>query len=87
MQHFVIRETACTLQAKWEKDVLLEVQGVTDDQDMGQLMMGANGFAANYIQGPAAPFITKGYKKGYFPKLHFQCNLPSMPLRTNLPRR
>ncbi len=68
MQHFVIRETACTLQAKWEKDVLLEVQGVTDDQDMGQLMMGANGFAANYIQGPAAPFITKGYKKGYFPK-------------------
>ncbi len=68
LQRFVLRESACLLQTRWEKDVLLEVQGVGEDQDMGQLMMGSNGFAAKFIQGPAAPFISRGYEKGYFAK-------------------
>ena len=71
LQRYIVQESACLLQTRWEKEVLLEVQGVSDDQDMGQLMMGANGFASKFIKGPAEPFISRTYKKGYYPKKVF----------------
>lgn len=68
MQRYLIQEAACQLQARWEKDVLLEVQDVSADQDMGQLMMGNNGFATKFLNGPAGPFVSRNITKGYFAK-------------------
>ena len=68
MQQYLIQEAACQLQTMWEKDVLLEVQDVSADQDMGQLMMGSNGFATKFLNGPAGPFVSRDITKGYFAK-------------------
>ena len=79
LQRYIVQESACLLQARWEKEVLLEVQGVSGDQDMGQLMMGDNGFASKFIKGPAGAFISRTYKKGYYPKKVFGLGLPFDP--------
>jgi type VI secretion system protein ImpL len=76
MQQYINREAACLLQSRWEKDVLLEVQDVSADQDMGQLMMGSGGFASKFLNGPALPFVTRSYKKGYYPKKALGMELP-----------
>jgi type VI secretion system protein ImpL len=68
MQKYINQETACMLQSRWETDVLMEVEQVGADQNMGQLMMGSGGFAAEFVKGPARPFISRSYKKGYYPK-------------------
>lgn len=66
MQQYVARVTACQLQSQWEKNVLMEIQGVSASADVTQLMMGAGGFAVKFINGPAAPFISRSLQKGYF---------------------
>lgn len=66
MLQYTNKEAACLLQDRWEKDVLVEIQNVSIDQDMGQLMMGSNGYAARFIAGPAAPFISRSISKGYY---------------------
>ena len=68
MQTYLTREAACYLQDKWEKDVLMEVQGVSADKDMAQVMMGQGGYAEQFIKGPAAPFIGKSLAKGFYSK-------------------
>jgi type VI secretion system protein ImpL len=68
MQQYINQETACMLQSRWETDVLMEVEQVSADQNMGQLMMGSGGFASEFIKGPAKPFVTRSYKKGYYAK-------------------
>jgi type VI secretion system protein ImpL len=65
MQTYVNREAACHLQALWEKQVLLELQDVSADRDMAQVMMGSDGYATQFIRGPAAPFVTRSLAKGY----------------------
>jgi type VI secretion system protein ImpL len=71
LQQYLLQESACLLQSRWEKEVLLEVQGISDDQDIGQIMMGSNGFASKFIKGPAKPFIARSVKQGYYPKKVF----------------
>jgi type VI secretion system protein ImpL len=68
MGRYLSREADCQLQDLWEKDVLLEVQDVSADQDMTQLMMGSNGFATKFINGPAAPFLARSFTKGFYAK-------------------
>jgi type VI secretion system protein ImpL len=76
MQHYVTREAACQLQKQWEKDVLLEVQGVSLDKDMTQLMMGSDGFATKFIKGPAAPFLARSLNKGFYAKRALDTEIP-----------
>lgn len=68
MQTYVNREAACHLQALWERQVLLELQDVSADRDMAQVLMGSDGYATRFIRGPAAPFITRSLAKGYHAK-------------------
>ena len=65
---FILRESACYLQSQWEKEVLLEVQDVSDQKNMAQLVMGEGGFAKKFIKGPAEPFLSRSLKKGYYAK-------------------
>ena len=65
---FVLKESACYLQNRWEKQVLMEVQDVSDQKDMNQLLMGESGFAKQFIKGPAEPFLSRTLKRGYYAK-------------------
>ncbi len=65
---FVSHETACHLQSLWEKDVLVEVQGITDSQRANRLLFGADGYAVKFLEGPAAPFVSRDRYKGYYAK-------------------
>ncbi len=66
--HFVRMETACHLQGLWEKEVLVELQGLADQKSINQLLVGEDGLATKFIKGPAAPFVSRGLKEGYYAK-------------------
>ncbi|OQY08376.1 MAG: hypothetical protein B6I22_00760 [Desulfobacteraceae bacterium 4572_123] len=63
---FVCKETACRLSTIWEQQVLVEIQGVTKKRVINEILLGQDGFAVKFIKGPAAPFIGRTLKKGYF---------------------
>jgi type VI secretion system protein ImpL len=46
----------------------MEVQEVSDQRNINLLLMGEDGFAKKFINGPAEPFLTRSLKKGYFAK-------------------
>ena len=63
---YVVRETQCQLQSIWEKEVVLEVQDVPRGTNLNKLLMGSDGYAVNFVKGPAAPFIDRSRSKNYF---------------------
>jgi type VI secretion system protein ImpL len=65
---FVLRESACYLQNQWENEVLFEIQQVSDQKNINQLVMGEGGSAKKFIKESAEPFISRDLKKGYHPK-------------------
>ena len=65
---FVSREAACELQKIWERDVLLEVQGVSDRNELIKLLLGQNGYAKKFVKEPAKPFVASSLKKGFYDK-------------------
>ncbi len=77
---FVSMEAACRLQQLWEKDVLVEVQGVSDSGKMVQLLLGKDGYARQFVEGPAEPFVTRSYKKGYAAKQVMGHTVPLDPV-------
>jgi len=56
------------LQEQWEKEVLVELQGVSGQQAINELLLGDGGFAKKFVEGPAAPFLNRSLKKGYYAK-------------------
>jgi type VI secretion system protein ImpL len=76
MQRFIVREAACHLQSLWEKQVLLEIEDVSADRDMAQLIMGPDGFGTQFIKGPAEPFVGRSLNKGFFPKRVMGMEIP-----------
>jgi type VI secretion system protein ImpL len=76
MQRYTIQEAACILQERWEKEVLMEVEGVSADRNMAELMMGQGGYAVKFLQGVADPFIMRSIGKGYYPKQVLEQELP-----------
>ena len=66
MHHYTLREAACYLQERWEKDVLVEVEGVSIDKNIAEMMMGEGGYATKFLQAVADPFISRSLGKGYF---------------------
>jgi len=65
-QTFALKETACRLQKKWEQDVLLGVQDAAGTQNMNTVLMGSDGLVTRFLEGPAAPFVKRGLKQGYY---------------------
>jgi len=59
-------ETSCYLQDRWEKEVYVEVQGIEDKQKILQLLLDQDGYAMQFIKGPAAPFLSRNPRKGYY---------------------
>jgi type VI secretion system protein ImpL len=74
--YFVRMETACHLQERWEKEVLVELQGLPDQQSVNRLLLGEEGYATKFVKGPAEPFVSRGLKKGYYAKRALDESIP-----------
>jgi type VI secretion system protein ImpL len=65
---YLCLETACHLQSLWEKDVLVEIQGISDVFSLNQILFGNEGYAVRFAQGPAEPFVSRSLSKGFYAK-------------------
>ncbi|MEA3546661.1 MAG: type VI secretion protein IcmF/TssM N-terminal domain-containing protein [Thermodesulfobacteriota bacterium] len=72
-------EAACYLQDQWDKEVLVEIQGIGDQQKVLQLLLDQDGYAMQFIKGPAAPFLSRKPKKGYYGVTALGGSLPLEP--------
>ena len=66
--YFVRMETACHLQELWEKEVLVELQGISSQKSANRILLGEDGYATKFIKGSAAPFVSRSLRKGYYTK-------------------
>ncbi|MFO7713039.1 type VI secretion protein IcmF/TssM N-terminal domain-containing protein [Desulfosarcina sp.] len=66
---YAAREAQCHLQSLWEKDVFLEVQDLPAGTNLNQLLMGGDGYATQFLKGPAQPFIERSRGKGFYAKM------------------
>ena len=62
---FALNEAACRLQKEWEHGVLIEMQGMTGDQNKNALLLGPDGYVTKFVSGPCKPFIKRSLRKGY----------------------
>jgi len=76
MWSYIRMETACRLQELWEKDVLVELQGISSQQSANKLLLGDEGLAVKFAKGPAAPFVGRSIKKGYYAKRVLEGTVP-----------
>jgi type VI secretion system protein ImpL len=77
--YFARVETACYLQARWEEDVLVELQGLPDQRTAHQVLLGGEGFATKFAKGPAEPFVSRSVKRGYYGKKALGESIPFDP--------
>ncbi|HHO75384.1 MAG TPA: type VI secretion system protein ImpL [Deltaproteobacteria bacterium] len=63
---YTCRETGCYLQDVWGKKVLVEVSGISDYVDANNILLGKDGVSTRFMKGPAAPFIARDLKKGFY---------------------
>jgi type VI secretion system protein ImpL len=76
LANYIGNETGCQLQTVWENEVLVEIQGVSDQLNIQQFMFGDEGYALKYAKGPAGPFIGRSLSKGYYAKRVFGLQIP-----------
>ncbi len=76
---FVCREAACQLQKLWENEVLVEIQGVSDQMNLNEILFGADGLTTKFLKGPAQPFIGRSLSKGYYAKQVQGLSIPLDP--------
>ena len=71
---YACNESACFLEERWEKDVLVEIEGVSKRKDLVQRLFGGQGWegcARKFVTapaGPAAPFLERSSKEGFLAK-------------------
>lgn len=68
LHEFVCRETACYLQHQWETDLLTDIKGISGLEYPDPMLMGPNGPVRKFVEGPAAPFLTRDFEAGYLAK-------------------
>jgi type VI secretion system protein ImpL len=73
---YVSEEAACQLQSLWEKEVLLQTQGITDRSELVQILLEPQGPARKFAAGPGAPFIDQNLAQGYHAKRTQGVSLP-----------
>ncbi len=60
-------KAACHMQDLWNETVLAEVQGVRDPKVKADMLMGKDGgLVQTFVKGPAAPFIGRDARRGYY---------------------
>jgi type VI secretion system protein ImpL len=73
---YMSNETACRLQKLWEDEVLVEIEGISDQLNLKKILFVDPGYTASFVKGPAAPFIGRSLKKGYHARDVFGSSIP-----------
>ena len=73
---YTCQESACHLQGAWEKEVLVDVQDITDTNQLNQLLFAPDGLATKFIKGTTAPFVGRDLKRGYYAKEVYGRSIP-----------
>jgi type VI secretion system protein ImpL len=73
---YTCQEASCRLQEVWNKEVLPEVQGISDPMQLNQLMFSPEGYGTKFVKGTAAPFVNRTVRGGYMPKTVLGRNIP-----------
>jgi type VI secretion system protein ImpL len=73
---YTCEESACHLQALWEKNVLADIQGIADQGQVNQILFAPDGLATAFIKGPAAPFVARDLRRGYYAREALGRSLP-----------
>jgi len=76
---FVCREAACQLQSLWENEVLVEIQGVSNQMNLNEILFGGDGVTTKFLKGPAQPFIGRSLSKGYYARQVQGLSIPFDP--------
>lgn len=63
---FMMRESSCELQDRWENDVLAALEGVEQNK-MGDLIVGEQGVLWTFLNSEAQPFVSRELNRGYVP--------------------
>ena len=70
------RKAACHLQDLWNETVLSEVQGIHDKKVLSDMLIGKEGYVMSFAKGPAAPFIGRDVRRGYFARTKAEKTIP-----------
>jgi len=73
---YTCQEASCRLQDIWEKEVIVEVQGISDPMQLNQLMFSPEGYGTKFIKGAAAPFVSRSVQGGFSPKMVLGKSIP-----------
>ena len=76
LKRYISEEAACQLQSLWEKEVLLQTQGITDKNELIQMLLEPQGLARKFVGGPGAPFVDQSLAQGYHAKRAQGVSLP-----------
>lgn len=68
---FGVAKTSCSLQDRWEGDVIAKMDGVPREKVLKSLFDKTDGVVVKYREGPAKPFLTEA-KLGYTPRKAYE---------------
>ena len=72
---FVCRETASHLEGQWNEQVLAPVSGMSA-RESAPLLVGTDGLVWKFVKGPAAPFLSRSPRSGYYAKEALGATIP-----------
>jgi len=72
---FACRETASYLEGQWNEQVLAPVSGMSA-KESAPLLVGTDGLVWKFVKGPAAPFLSRSPKSGYYAKEALGASIP-----------
>ncbi len=73
---YAIQETSCHIEDLWKKYVFEDFQDISDINLVADLLIGPNGLATKFADGPVKPFVLHNPNKGYFSKKTFEKKIP-----------
>jgi type VI secretion system protein ImpL len=72
---FVCQETAAHLEGQWNEQVLAPVSGMSS-REAAPLLVGTDGLVWKFVKGPAAPFLSRNPRSGYYAKEALGATIP-----------
>lgn len=72
---FACRETAAHLEGQWNEQVLAPVAGMSA-REASTLLVGTDGLVWKFVKGPAAPFLSRTSRSGYYAKEALGSTIP-----------
>ncbi|MFO7885095.1 MAG: type VI secretion protein IcmF/TssM N-terminal domain-containing protein [Desulfobacteraceae bacterium] len=65
---YILRETSCVLQKKWEENVLMAFKDISVKKDTTSLLLGSEGLATLFCKKSGKPFLKRDLEKGFYSK-------------------